>query len=98
MGHAEVRVLHTRVFPPRRAIAPPWLDVPMNARRRAATRVILVFVAYMVVAGVARLIASHLDVGGSVHIALNILFNIVSLAALVIFIRALRRVERLHEQ
>jgi len=70
----------------------------MNARRRAATRVILWFVAYMVVAGFARLIARHLDVSGSVRTALNILFNLVSLAALVIFFRALRRVERLHEQ
>lgn len=70
----------------------------MSARRRAATRVILVFVAYMVVAGVARLIARHLGVSGSVHIALNVFFSLVSLVALVIFIRALRRVERLHEQ
>lgn len=69
----------------------------MEAKRRAVTRVVFVFVAYMIVAGFARLIASQLDVPGSGRTALDILFSVVSLIALLIFIRALRRVERVHE-
>ena len=70
----------------------------MSPRRRAGTRVILWFVAYMVVAGLARLAANQADVGQTVHTTLNVLFGFVSLVALALFVRALRRVERLHDQ
>jgi hypothetical protein len=66
--------------------------------KRAATRVILCFIVYMVVGGSARFAASHADISHPAHTTLNVLFGVVSLVALVLFGRALRRVERTYDQ